>query len=718
MKIIDTIANDYEISAYSRFLKRHGMNSAAIFYKNMNEILSLRSCAALRYLMDIAPVPSYEKGQVVFANSKFSIGKVANEHVNCKVKYSGECVIEDMQKFMDLETEDEFEDEIKDIIATNTQTMYGVATSQRFFHLGDHNVIDFDFLLKNGLKGYRAFVLSEMNSTDDPEKIQFEEAMLHMIDATIDYNKRYLCYLQSIKNPDFKLQRLIKALKNVPYKPAANFYEACISIGAGMFFSDCYEPGRMDLFLTPFYENDDSITRDEALYLIRQIFEDIEQRMNHPGTVHVTIGGSLVDGSASYSEVTELCIIAIGGLRAPNVSLRVRDDMPQLLWDAFLENMSHGYAQPAIVNEKHFVQGLVNQHKIPLEDAVNFAFGGCSEVLIGGKSCTDAIWTAYDMLEIFEQTFCNNFVKCDSFESFYNIVKRDILITLNDMFEQTNSRQHSAAVNGTFPYRSLFTTGCIAKGKSFINGGTEYSIDSTNIYGSSNTINSLYTIKKFFEGEFGELSKQDFLKCFMHNYEGFEDVYKKCIDIPKFGNNNGEISEITKDIMTLASEKAKSYIGYRGQCLFIPAIIPWTTWVKFGKRVGATPDGRLAGGPIVDSCGPTQGTDLNGPTSAMLATLDMPINTFVGTAVLNLRLDKNHFVNEQSRTKVQMLLASYFAQGGSQVQINVVDKKTLEDALVNPEKHRDLIVRVGGFSDNFIHLSDDIKKQILLRSEH
>ena len=150
----------------------------------------------------------------------------------------------------------------------------------------------------------------------------------------------------------------------------------------------------------------------------------------------------------------------------------------------------------------------------------------------------------------------------------------------------------------------------------------------------------------------------------------------------------------------------------------MPAIILWVDWIECGRRLGATPDGRVAGQATVDSCGPMQGTDKEGPTAVMEAALSLPQQKCVGTCVLNLRLDGAVFKSQGGREKVRQLLSTYFAQGGSQLQINVLDTQDLLAALEDPDNYGNLIVRVGGFSDNFVKLSPEIQQEVLKRTQY
>ncbi len=720
---------EYTLSPHARFLKQHGMYSAALFYKNLNETLERRAARAIRYRFEEADVPNYVENQTLFVHNNYNIRDIVKDDdqqgYGCSVSFDGMCLVEE-DKFVRLYefAKTEQEKNIVHSVLSNAKNMYSETGTMRYLHYGTHNVVDFAYILANGFYGYWDKILAELNQATNEETVQFQQAMLDTVDGIINYVERYREHLKQTlsqyKGNPRKLQRLVTALDQVPLKPATNFYEAFITMDAAMFLSDCFEPGRIDALLYPYYERDLTkglTSKEEAIELIRELFAEIEKVAGHPAATHATVGGTKLDGSADYNELTDVCMIAIRGLRMPNVSLRVRKDMPQFLWDTYLENMSKGYGQPAIVNEDLFLDGLVNQYDVPFDDAINYVFGGCSEVLIQGKTMCDSTWVAYNMLDIFEHTMYNNLLECDTFEKFYDRVKIDIQVTLKDMMNQINLRQHADGVHNPYPVRTLMTGDCIEKAKSFSNGGTKYNFDSTNVYGTTNTINALYTVKKLYEGAFGDVSKETFLKSFIANYNGYDELYIQYKNVPKFGNYNQDINQITKDIMTLTFDEIKQTNCYREQGRFMPAIILWVTWMTGGLKIGATPDGRLCSEPLADSGGPMQGTDIEGPTSTMGATLAIPQKDCVGTCVLNLRLDARNFETQTNRMKVQQLFQSYFAQGGCQLQVNVVDAVTLRDAMEHPENHRDLIVRVGGFSDNFVMLDPKIKEQILLRTE-
>jgi formate C-acetyltransferase len=144
----------------------------------------------------------------------------------------------------------------------------------------------------------------------------------------------------------------------------------------------------------------------------------------------------------------------------------------------------------------------------------------------------------------------------------------------------------------------------------------------------------------------------------------------------------------------------------------------FVTYAAEGADIGATPDGRSAFSPIADSYGPMQGTDIKGPTAAMMSATKASQRKGLGTLVFNLRMDEGMFDNESGRHKVRNLLQSYFSEGGIMTQVNVVDSEVLKDAIEHPENHKSLIVRIGGYSEYFNRLSPELKKEVLARTCH
>ena len=728
MKLLE---NELTLSPYARFLKKHGLYSAALFYKNLNETLERRAARASRFSLETMDLPAWKDGQVLPISACDSLYRLspADDLQGYGLQYlpDGEPVFrEDTFRALYEKCGNSAERHIVDTVIHNCQAATADISSLRYRHFGIHNVIDFDFVLHRGIGAYRQRIEHALCDAP-PAGRMFEEGMLDVLAGVEDLLSRYLSQMeqQLAKTPDPCLQRLTEALKHVPLNPARSFYEAYVSAYMAMALAGNFEPGRMDHYLWPYYEADlaaGRITQEEAFGLIRTMFEDIDAAQGHPGVTHVTIGGTNADGTPCYNELTILCIRAIAGLRTPNVTLRVRKDMPDELWDAVLRNLGRGCSHPALVNEDLFLSKLTTDYAVPFCDAVNYVFGGCSELLIQGKTMCDSTWVQYNMLDIFENTLYSHFLSCDSFDGFYRQAKEDISVTLEDLQTQINNRQLALGSNIPLLMKSLLVDGCIENRKSFTAGGAVYNFDSTNLYAGTNALNSLFTLKQFYDGKLGSISREELLRALIANFEGYESIHAKCRNVTKFGNYDPELNALARDFMTHTFKKVMELRCWRGnehyRGRYMPAVILWIDWISSGQHVGATPDGRFLGDATADCCGPMQGTDTEGPTSVMGAALSLDQGNCAGTCVLNLRLDKANFRTPEAAAKVRQLMQVYFARGGSQLQVNVVDPKTLQDAYEHPEKHRDLIVRVGGFSDNFVMLDRSMQTEILKRTEY
>lgn len=734
MHSVKLLEDELTLSPYARFLKKHGLYSAALYYKNLNETLVRRAARASRYVLETMDIPPYREGWVYpmsFRDGLFRPSRQDDpQDHGLRFQIDGYALFrEDSFRRLYDKCENSAQRFVVDTVIHNCRAMYGDSATMRFRHTGIHNVVDLEYVLQHGLLGLKDRILRARDAAADAEARQFQEGLLDVMEGIEVFLARLTAELEknlaSFHRDRAAAQRLIEAMKRVPLHSAGSFYEACVSIHMTMSLASNYEPGRIDRYLLPYYEQDLALGRttpEEALSLIRALFQDIDLSQGHPGVTHVTLGGTNPDGSPCYNRLTQLCIRAIAGLRCPNVTLRVRKDMPQYIWDAALENLGKGHSHPALVNEELFLEKLTSDYSIPFRDAVDYVFGGCSELLIQGKTMCDSTWVQYNMLDIFEHTLYNHFLSCGSFEEFYRQMKQDITLTLRDLEQQINLRQLCLANHEPQLMKTLLTGGCIENAKSFTAGGAVYNFDSTNLYAGTNTVNSLYTLKQFYDGKLGAISKEDLLQALSQDFKGWEALQAKCLRVTKFGNYDPQLNALAADLMTHTFRTVmelrcwRGNPGYEGR--YMPSVILWVDWISSGQRVGATPDGRNLGDATADCCGPMQGTDTEGPTSVMGAALALGQGNCAGTCVLNLRLDQANFRTPQAVAKVQQLMQVYFAQGGSQLQVNVVDPQTLQDAYDHPEKHGNLIVRVGGFSDNYVLLDRAMQTEILKRTQH
>jgi formate C-acetyltransferase len=187
---------------------------------------------------------------------------------------------------------------------------------------------------------------------------------------------------------------------------------------------------------------------------------------------------------------------------------------------------------------------------------------------------------------------------------------------------------------------------------------------------------------------------------------------------PKFGNDDDRVDALAVAVAEAAFDEVRRGRAWRGGAPFQPACIMFVTYADAGLPVPATPDGRRAGEPVADSIGPMQGRDRHGPTAMLRSVSKLPLGKATGTPILNIRVSPALLKAREGRDKFKALARAYFGMGGLQLQATVVDQEVLRDAIAHPERHGDLIVRIGGYSEYFNNLSPALKRAVMERTEY
>jgi formate C-acetyltransferase len=266
------------------------------------------------------------------------------------------------------------------------------------------------------------------------------------------------------------------------------------------------------------------------------------------------------------------------------------------------------------------------------------------------------------------------------------------------------------------PFLSLIIDDCISKGKDYMAGGARYNTNYIQGVGMGTVTDSL-TALKLLVFEEKTISTNEFLKAIHQNYDGFEDLrFRLIYKTPKYGNDDDRADDQLRDLFTIYHDAVTGRKSPRGATYRIN-LLPTTCHVYFGSVMIASPDGRKAGLPVSEGISPVQGADTQGP-SAVIRSAAKIDHLRTGGTLLNQKFSPSFFKDEESIRKVSSLVRSYFKMDGHHIQFNVVNAATLRDAQKNPEKHRDLIVRVAGYSDYFNDLGEDLQEEIIRRTEH
>ncbi|MFQ6043747.1 MAG: pyruvate formate lyase family protein [Candidatus Poribacteria bacterium] len=586
-----------------------------------------------------------------------------------------------------------------------------------------HSVPNYGRVVREGLSEHARRIdenLAVAQQRDDTERIEFYTGLKDVLAGIECWHRRILEFLRhtATDNPvgEKRRKRLIAAYEQAPFHPARDFFEALVAYNFVYYLDDCDNPGRVDLELFPYYERDlqaGRITHDEAVDLIRCLWENSDANNGWSAG----IGGTTPTGEAAYSDLTVACLEAAHKIRRPNLQLHIRRDMPQEVWDAALDAIATGCGLPALYNEEEYLRSLRDAHLgVREEDLAWHNGGGCTETMIHGRSNVGSLDAGINLPLILVQTLQENLAAADSFDELVTAYKKDVADVVSKIADDVSADQEVKSRLRPQPMRSLLIDDCIDNGREFNAGGARYNWSVINVAGLANTIDSLAAVREIvFEQK--EKTGAELLEILQNNYAGEEAFRQRLTLCPRFGNDDVCADDIAVDISEFVFSEFLRYAPWRGG-KFLASCLMFVTYAGAGEPVGATPDGRFAGAPLADSAGPYQGRDKKGPTAMLKSVAAMPHYLAPGTLVVNARFTKDFFTTDEGRAKIQDLVRTYFDMGGMQLQINVVDQSVLRDAIAHPEQYKDLIIRVGGYSEYFNRLSPALKQTVLERTEH
>ncbi len=579
-----------------------------------------------------------------------------------------------------------------------------------------HSIPHYGRVLREGLDSYHERIerhLAHARQLGDARRVELYEALLEVLAGVRALHQRCLARIEAatLTQPEAEANRraLLAALRRVPFQPARGFTEAMVAENFLFYLDGSDNLGRFDQDLWPYYQQ--SRPSDaEALALISELWENIDTC----SAWNVALGGTARDGSPAYNQLTRLALRAGKGRRRPNLALRLRCDAPEEIWDEALETISGGSGIPALYGEENYLAALEEAHlNVSREDLHDFAFGGCTETMIHGRSNVGSLDDSINLPEVLVSAISAELPGSPTFEAFLERTLVHLAGRVREIADRVSYHQELRARHHPQLIRTLLIDDCIDNGRDFAAGGARYNWSVINVGGLGNLIDSLVAIREVVY-ERQEMTPADFTRVLSENWEGQELLRRRIERLPRYGNGDPAVDALARRVSEFLFREFLRYAPYRGG-KFLPSCLMFVTYAWEGERVAATPDGRRAGEPIADSAGAVQGRDRHGPTAALQSAAALDTRHAPGTLVVNIRLSKKLFAD---REKVKALVRGYFALGGLQLQINVVDQAVLRAALEHPEQHGDLIIRMGGYSEYWTHLSRALQESVLQRVEH
>lgn len=413
----------------------------------------------------------------------------------------------------------------------------------------------------------------------------------------------------------------------------------------------------------------------------------------------------------------------------PGSMVQISRKNPDRFIHKALDIIRTGFGQPSCFNTEAIIQELLRQGK-NIIDARNGGASGCVET---GAFGTEAYWLTgyFNLPKVLEFTLNNGFDKrtntqaglktghakdYESFDDLMNAFKAQVNYLIDIKIRGNNVIEKTFATWLPVPFLSLLVEDCIKNGKDYNNGGARYNtsyIQGVGLGSITDMLTSIryniYDKKRFKWNDLIEAADADF--------NGFEHIQHDLIyDTPKYGNDDDYADQHAVAVFEIYYDAVNGRADSRGGIHRIN-MLPTTSHVYFGSVIGATPDGRKAFKPLSEGISPSQGVDKQGPTSVIKSASKID-HLRTGGTLLNQKFAPQFFEDEESYNCLTALIRSYFALDGHHIQFNVVNAKTLREAQKHPELHRDLIVRVAGYSDYFNDLGEDLQNEIILRTEH
>ena len=641
----------------------------------------------------------------------------------------------------------------RNLVPPDVKPFTGYTPVTVFSYTWDMVLPDYEKILKVGLKGIIEEAQNKLKEiTSDPdihakeyvEQKRFLEAAIMSLEATISFSKRYAALAREkaavATDPEDKkrLETLAEICDWVPENPARTFHEAmqCFflihlitgfialpSVGCGV---------RLDKVMYPYYEKDietERLTKEEALNLVESLWIKFEEMgFIHPPKLfgsaggglawqNVTLGGVDEQGNDITNDLSYLILDATKELHSvqPPLCFRYHDRTPRDLVLRAIDTQRTGVAQPAFFNDKMMIPYLLEKG-IPLEDARDYTNDGCSEILVQGKTNPWAYEARVKLLTCLERV-TERLEECEAFEEVMAALKEEVSLAVTMATSTTNLIQAATPLISPNPLISATVGDCIEKALDLTEGGAVYNTSAVCASGVADTADGLAALKKLVYEE-GAVGRSELLEALRDDFEGRERLRLMLLNrAPKFGNDDEYVDSIAAELVEHLAVEVSRHRNPRGG-RYILGLFSYGMYIGHGIVTGATPDGRKAGAFISPNFSPSPGRDRKGPFAALKSTTRVDQMLTPNGTSLDLTLHPSAVRGPQGVEKLMAFLRAFVELGGMQVQFNIADAAVLREAQAEPEKHRNLTVRLWGFPAYFVRLPKEFQNHIIARTEH
>ena len=646
--------------------------------------------------------------------------------------------------------------DVKDMIQAGVLT-HGIANQSTMNHSPGY-----DNFIKRGYRYYideckaKLKALQIKDVYDMEQKIAWESMIIAM-EAVITLAHRYADLAEekamACTDPQRKkeLMTMAENCRTVPENPPQTFLQATqmvwfhhLAITLEVTGGD-HNLGRYDQYMYPFYEKESAEGKSEEYFadIIHELKLKVMEMWNircysesvaDPGCplwMHIILGGVKENGQDACNELTRVFLRCLLDLQTdePCISFRYHPNVDEETFRLAIKAARDTGGHPAFYNDSTAITYLL-QLGFTLKEARNWGICGCIEPQVLGKSDFQSNPGYFNPIKIFDIMLHNGydhvtgkklglgtgdprqFKDIEDVKAAYEKQQAFFLSRFIDMYNTT-----LAGHSFTLPtvIGSSLAVGCMEKGKLLQQKGSDHHYTAIAITGIANLVDSLEAIDEcVFKKKY--ITMDELIDMLDHNFEGHEDKRQMLLNrAPKFGNDIKEVDQYSYWLIDTLDTEIRKYRDAMGGP-FTLVIATQAYNVELGKLIGATPDGRLATTPLADNASPMAGMDVNGPTAVVnsLACCD-PLVPASGM-LLNQRFDPAVCAGEKGLDIIEAVFKAHFAKGGYHIQINVLDDETLRAAQKEPDKYRNILVRVAGYSAYFVDLSEEIQNNIIDRT--
>ena len=597
--------------------------------------------------------------------------------------------------------------------------------------LGPINNISPDWgkVLSRGLIGQRhTAVSSKLRYLDDPRALEFLDCAIESIDSVLELTRRYAVEARRQNRMD-----LAEVLERVPADPPRTFREALQSLRI-LHAITClighYQIGfgRFDQYMWPYFQADlhsGRLTMDQAFDLLAEFFISLNKDSDlYPGVQQgdngqtITLGGVDRDGSNAINDLTYLCLQVSRDVSMidPKINLRISTDTDLDILSLATELTRKGLGFPQYSNDDVVIPALV-AHGYSVEDAREYAVAACWEFIIPGKGMDVVNIGAVSFPSAVDTAIRQGFSNGDDMTGILQRVRTDIRAQVNHL-----ARDYEKLLLPPAPFLSVLMSDCLEQGKD-LSIGAKYNNFGIHGAGSANAADALAAVQKFIFKD-ASIRPDQLLTALDEDFRGWENLRKKLsIEAPKVGNDDDRVDRFLVMLFDMLADACENYgVTSRGGILRPGSgsamYYVWLTQGYEGMReplVGATAEGRQKGRPLGANLAPSQGVQIRGPFSVLLSFAKLDYMRICNGGPITLEISDSVFRDQESIEKVAMLVRAFAQQGCQQLQVNSMNVDTLLDARIHPENHKNLIVRVWGWSGYFCELSPEYQDQIIAR---